>query len=124
MKVSTPQVQPEKNKSIAAPAYEIEDFIALENYILIRVLKQDYLGGIALPDSVGGMQEDQLGMGRVLSVGPGAVDPKGVMHIPDVKPGDIVFIPFALMPIPFLMGKEMCVICRDTQVCGKMKSHD
>ncbi len=126
LKNKTPAKRYKDEDLNAPPSPKIEDFIPQENYVLVRIMRAKEMGSLALPDSAGGAAEDQLGMALVMAVGPGAVDPKGVMHIPKLTPGDIVFIPFALMQQPFLWPgttRMLCMICRDTQLCGRLREH-
>jgi len=95
------------------PARKKSTLIPLGDRVVVQreESEQRTSGGILLPDSA----KDKPARGRVVSVGEGRCDSKGVRHALQVKPGDrIVFTSYA--GEAFKVGDDELLLMREDDI--------
>lgn len=92
------------------------DFEPTRDFVLIEPISQGKTaGGLALPEGASlGCQQ-----GLVVKVGPGVTSEFGVQMPNYVKPGDVIYLGFAVQQVGTvqLKGKEY-IICRQRDIIG------
>ncbi len=101
----------------------IDTFQAMQDYVLIEVLKRtETEGGIALPE---GAKTGGLTVGRVVSVGPGALIQGGGFMETSLKVDDLVYTLFNGQGATIAFGKDKekeYVLIRETQIYGRVRA--